>query len=55
MEMTFDREKRREQREVLKMVFKHYLPLHHDAFVEEYNRIVDAKKLDEYMKNRGIK
>jgi len=54
MEITFDREKRREQREILKQVFTAYLPVHHDVFVMEYNRLLESKKLSEYMANRGI-
>jgi len=56
MEITFDREKRREQKDLLKKIFgNNYLPIHHDAFVMEYNRIIETNKLTEYMTNRGIK
>jgi hypothetical protein len=54
MEITFDREKRQEQKDLLKKIFVNYLPVHHDAFVMEYNRIVELSKLTEYMNNRGL-
>ena len=55
MNISFNKEERMKQREILKKVFEHYLPLHHDAFVIEYNRIVEKQNLEEYMKNRDIK
>lgn len=55
MDMTSDREERREQRKILQKTFKHYLPIHHDAFVAEYNRLIETDRLNEYMRARGIK
>jgi hypothetical protein len=55
MNITFDRAERLQQREILKKVFPSYLPLHHDAFVAEYNRKIERENLAEYMENKGIK
>lgn len=55
MNMTSNREERLEQRKILIAEFPNsYLPIHHDAFVAEYNRRIERKKTEEYMKNRGI-
>jgi hypothetical protein len=54
MRITTDREERKLQRHLLINAFPNYLPIHHDAFVLEYNRITEKKNLAEYMKNRGI-
>lgn len=54
MNITFDKAERLKQRDVLKQVFPEYVPAHHDVFVDLYNRKIEAEKLAEYMKNRGI-
>jgi hypothetical protein len=54
MNITTDKNERLAQREILKKEFAGYLPIHHDAFVVEYNRKIEKQKTEEYMKNRGI-
>lgn len=55
MRMTNNKDERREQRKILVAEFPdRYLPMHHDAFVAEYNRRIEKQKIEEYMKNRGI-
>jgi len=51
---TFDREERRKQKELLKSKFSDYDAKRHGVFVDRYNKEIDAERLQEYMKNRGI-
>lgn len=54
MQVTFDREKRRQQKEMLKGLYPDYNVIHHDIFVDRYNKESEKKNLQEYMKNRGL-
>uniref|UniRef100_A0A6M3JBL7 Uncharacterized protein n=1 Tax=viral metagenome TaxID=1070528 RepID=A0A6M3JBL7_9ZZZZ len=54
MNITFDREELRVQREVLRTEFDNYDPKHHDVFVDWYNKRTEKRALMEYMKNRNI-
>ena len=54
MNVTFDREERRKQKEILRQVFPDYDPKYHDAFVEKYNKQEDKKSGEQYRKNRGF-
>ena len=54
MEITFDREQRREQKTILKSIYADYDAKKHDVFVIKYNKDADKHNTIEYMNNRGI-
>lgn len=54
MKVTFDKAERREQKEILRGLYSDYNPVYHDAFVDRYNKDLDATALRTYMINRGI-
>lgn len=51
---TWNREERQKQKDILKARYPDYNPIHHDAFVDRYNRDNDKAQLETFMKNRGI-
>lgn len=54
MEMTNNKDERKKQREILKRIYPDYYAPRHDAFVLRFNDKIEAEKLQEYMKNRGL-
>jgi hypothetical protein len=54
MEITFDRESQRAQREFLRQKYDDYDPRHHDLFVFRYNKETEGDAMRNYMINRGI-
>lgn len=54
MNITSNREERKEQKAMLRALYDDYNPVHHDYFVERYNKDQDKDAITQYMKNRGI-
>lgn len=55
MKITFDKEERKSQKEILKQIFQDYSAIHHDVFVCRYNKIQEELKISDYMIQRGLK
>ena len=47
-------EEREKQKEVLRKEFSDYSPIHHDVFVQKYNKKQDNEASDSYHKERGF-
>ena len=54
MEVTYDKEKRRKQKDFLKDFYADYDPRNHDVYVERYNKNVQEFWEKQYRINRGI-
>jgi hypothetical protein len=55
MQLTNDKNKRLEQKILLQALYPDYVAKHHDIFVLRYNRDMEQKTLNDYMKARGLK
>ncbi len=49
-----ERAKRREQKDFLGKYYADYDPVHHDAFVMQFNREIQEQAEKKYRQNRGI-
>ncbi len=54
MNITNNREMRKQQKEKLRLLYDDYDPKRHDAFVIRYNQDIDKEALKQYSLNRGI-
>ena len=49
------KEQRLEEREILELLFSDYDARYHDVFIQKYEKYIENKAMENYMKNRNIK